>query len=101
MNYHHLKNLKTKEESIKKNLKWIPQIKGGAYRKWYGNFDFVVNWENDGKLIKECFSHRLNSMTTEELYFKDGLTWSHTTSGGFAIRYLPKGFLFNVEAPTY
>lgn len=94
-------NMNNKEEYIKSGKKWTPQIKGGSYRKWYGNFDYVVNWENDGAEIRNCNGCRLNALANDELFFKEGLTWSHTTSGGFGARYLPKGHLFNVEAPTY
>lgn len=39
-------------ESVSSNKKWFPYNKGGSYRKWYGNYDYVVNWENDGQDIK-------------------------------------------------
>ena len=92
--------MNSKKEYLRSRKKWIPQIKGGEFRKWYGNFDYVVNWENDGRDIKECKSCRLNAMTTDQFYFKKGITWSHTTSSVFGARYLPKGYFFNVEAPT-
>ncbi|MBQ7531205.1 MAG: BREX-1 system adenine-specific DNA-methyltransferase PglX, partial [Paludibacteraceae bacterium] len=81
--------------------KWLPQVKGGEYRKWYGNIDYIVNWENDGEDIKKCTSSRLNAMANDAVFLKRGITWSHTTSGVFGARILPSGFLFNVEAPTY
>ena len=93
-------NMKTKQQYLNTNRKWIPQIKGGEYRKWYGNFDYVVNWKNDGEEIRNCSSCRLNAMSTDKFYFKEGITWSHTTSSVYGARYLPEGFLFNVEAPT-
>ena len=92
--------MKNKQEYLLSKRKWIPQIKGGEYRKWYGNFDYVVNWENDGAEIRRCNGCRLNAMGNDELFFKEGITWSHTTSSVFGARYLPAGCLFNVEAPT-
>lgn len=92
--------MKDKDSFLKSGKKWIPQIKGGKYKKWYGNFDYIVNWENDGAEIRSNRGCRLNAMAKDEFYFKEGLTWSHTTSGGFGMRYLPQGLLFNVEAPT-
>lgn len=92
--------MKNKQEYLSSKRKWTPQIKGGEYRKWYGNFDYVVNWENDGAEIKKCGGCRLNAMGNDELFFKEGITWSHTTSSVFGARYLPEGCLFNVEAPT-
>lgn len=90
-----------KADYLKSSKRWAPQIKGGEYRKWYGNFDYVVNWENDGAAIRKCKGCRLNAMCNDSLFFKEGITWSHTTSGVFGARFLPYGHLFNVEAPTY
>ena len=92
--------MKSKQEYLLSKRKWTPQIKGGEYRKWYGNFDYIVNWENDGAEIRKCDGCRLNAMGNDELFFKKGITWSHTTSSVFGARFLPEGCLFNVEAPT-
>lgn len=89
-----------KNEYLASRKKWTPQIKGGDFRKWYGNFGYVVNWENDGADIRKCNGCRLNAMGNTELFFQSGITWSHTTSSIYGARYLPYGHLFNVEAPT-
>ena len=89
-----------KNEYLTSRKKWTPQVKGGDFRKWYGNFDYVVNWENDGADIRKCNGCRLNAMGNTELFFQSGITWSHTTSSIYGARYLPYGHLFNVEAPT-
>ncbi|WP_339125910.1 BREX-1 system adenine-specific DNA-methyltransferase PglX [Fusobacterium nucleatum] len=91
-------NIKNYEEYKLKNYKWLPQVKGGGFRKWYGNLDYIVNYENEGEEIKNY--EGTGMIKNSQFYFLEGLTWSHTTSGSFAIRYLPQGFLFNVEAPT-
>lgn len=91
-------NIKNYEECKLKNYKWLPQVKGGGFRKWYGNLDYIVNYENEGEEIKNY--EGTGMIKNSQFYFLEGLTWSHTTSGSFAIRYLPQGFLFNVEAPT-
>ena len=93
--------MQSKSDFLASGCKWTPQIKGGDYRKWYGNFDYVVNWKNDGEEIKKCAGCRLNAMANDDLFFREGITWSHTTSSVFGARYLPIGYLFNVEAPTY
>ena len=93
-------DMHSKKEFLATKKKWTPQIKGGEYRKWYGNFDYIVNWENDGAEIRKCDGCRLNAMGNDKLFFQKGITWSHTTSGVFGARYLPGGCLFNVEAPT-
>ncbi|MFW7374051.1 BREX-1 system adenine-specific DNA-methyltransferase PglX [Vagococcus fluvialis] len=81
--------------------KWFPYNKGGAYRKWYGNFDYVVNWFNDGKELEE-FHAKLNKTNSggriknKNYYFKESLTWPLITSGGFSARYRPYGSIFDV-----
>lgn len=92
--------MKSKSQYLNSTYKWVSQIKGGEYRKWYGNFDYVVNWELDGREIRNCKGCRLNAMANDNLFFKEGITWSHTTSSVYGARYLPSGHLFNVEAPT-
>ena len=85
---------------LRSGKKWTPQVKGGSFRKWYGNFDYVVNWQNNGEEIRNCKGCRLNAMGNNEIFFNEGITWSHTALV-FGARYLPVGHLFNVEAPTY
>ncbi|MDY0134174.1 MAG: BREX-1 system adenine-specific DNA-methyltransferase PglX [Atribacterota bacterium] len=79
-------------------LKWFPYEKGGAFRKWYGNHDLLVNWQNDGDEIRNfgkdegrIRSHNYNL----DYIFKEGVTWSDVTSGANAFRYMPEGFLFD------
>ena len=45
-------DIHSNEESVKSGLKWFPTQKGGDFRKWYGNLDYIVNWENDGYEMK-------------------------------------------------
>ena len=82
----------------KQGYKWAPQTKGGLYRRWYGNYEYVVNFEN------ECYDIRNypGTVRTRDLnqYFSVGITWTHTTAGKFGARILPKGFTFNVESPS-
>lgn len=80
--------------------KWFPYNKGGDYRKWYGNYDFIVNWFNNGEEIKE-FTSKLPQGTSvrlksQEYYFKDSITWSALASTNFGARYCKEGCLFDV-----
>lgn len=87
------------EEALTKNVKWVPYNKGGTTRDWYGNNDYVVDWENDGYEIRNnrdpktgrIRSHNYNG----EFGFKEGLTWSAISSGDLSVRYTPAGFLFD------
>jgi type II restriction/modification system DNA methylase subunit YeeA len=85
------------EDTKSKIHRWYPYNKGGAYRKWYGNQDYVVNWFNDGQDIREYTKDapggRINNY---EYYFNESVTWSKITSGQFSMRYIPKGFIFDV-----
>lgn len=91
---------KSREESIVSNKKWFPYNKGGEFRKWYGNNDIVVNWENDGEEIlnfKDTKTGRIRSHNYNLDYiFNDGLTWTFISSSNFGIRYFPRGCLFDV-----
>jgi type II restriction/modification system DNA methylase subunit YeeA len=78
--------------------KWYPCNKGGDYRRWYGNNDYVINWENDGFELKN-FRHpdgRQKSRPQNLQYqFKEGLTYTNISSSKFGIRYCPPGFAFD------
>lgn len=74
--------------------KWVPYNKGGSYRKWYGNDDYVVNWENGGDEIKHFFDKngKLRSRPQgSNHYFKKVITWSKITSSKTAFRQKPNG----------
>ena len=87
-----------------KHFKWVPHLKGGPFRRWYGNQEYIVNWENDGKEIIDLASKMYGSYTrtvkSRDKYFKPGLTWSDVTTGLFSIRKTNEGFIFDTTAPT-
>ncbi|MCP1304244.1 BREX-1 system adenine-specific DNA-methyltransferase PglX [Halomonas sp. R1t8] len=80
-------------------FKWYPYNKGGDFRKWYGNQDFVVNWENNGEEIRNFKdgngSLRSRPQNTKN-YFKPSISWSDVTSGDVSFRYYDKGFIYDV-----
>lgn len=90
--------LESTAQAKESGLKWFPQVKGGSYRKWYGNYDYIVNYQNDGFEIRNYEGTGI--IKSPHLYFKEGITWSHTTTISLGCRILPKGFIFNVEAPS-
>lgn len=89
-------SIKNAVESAKK---WFPYNKGGDYRKWYGNNEFIVNWEHDGNLIRN-FKNEQGKLRSRpqntDYYFKESFSWSLITSGGISFRYKPNGFIFDV-----
>ena len=91
------------EESAKSRLKWFPYNKGGEYRKWYGNNDCVVNWENDGYEIRnfvDATGRQLSRPQNTSCYFKPCITWSKISSGSIAFRYKPAGHVFDVAGTS-
>ena len=84
---------KTHEESSGSNCKWYPYNKGGEYRKWYGNNDYVVNWQYDGRDLKAFKGAVLRNTN---FYFKECISWSLISSSSIAFRYKPSGHLFDV-----
>lgn len=95
-------NCSSREESIIKKMKWFPYQKGGSYRKWYGNNEYILNWENDGWECKnDNFSgKRVKSHNYNDSYaFRQSITWTKITSGSFACRFVPKGFMFDDASP--
>lgn len=82
-------------------LKWFPYNKGGEFRRWYGNQDYIINYGNDGFEIKE-FHEELNKtkpggrLKNQDFYFKPSVSWSKISTGSFATRVYPAGFIFDV-----
>ena len=71
--------------------KWIPLQKGGSFRKWYGNNEYVINWENNGEEIKATGKASIRS---PQYYFSEGISWSTISSSYLGMRYVPKGYIF-------
>lgn len=88
------------EESVKSKKKWFPYNKGGAYRKWYGNYDYVVNWQNNGYDIKHFMwsnGKQRSVVRNPEFYFRPSITWSLITSSLFSMRYRLSGSIHDVS----
>lgn len=92
-------NIKSIEGTESNEYKWYPYNKGGERRQWYGNYDYVVNWENNGNEIrnfKDSNGKLRSRPQNTEYYFKEAITWSLITSGGFSIRYRESGSIHDV-----
>ena len=93
-------NMTNSQEALESKKKWFPYNKGGEFRKWYGNQEYLVNWENDGYEIKNYAESLYKSVTRTiksiSEYFKTSISWSKISSGNIAFRYYPKGFIFDV-----
>lgn len=102
-------DIKTREESINSKKKWFRYNKGGEYRKWYGNNDFVVDWWNDGYNIKQDKLYKLsigkclpsNSKPKNmQYYFLESITWSFISSSCFGVRYSPQGAIYDIAGSS-
>lgn len=88
------------EDSLARATRWFPYNKGGDFRKWYGNNDYVVNWENDGYEIKHNFDDngKLRSRPQNtQFYFKNGVTWTLLSSSNFGVRISESHSIFDVN----
>lgn len=97
-------NCKNMDEANSCGAKWFPYNKGGEFRKWYGNNDYVVNWEHDGYEIKHFVDKngKLRSRPQNlQYYFKPSGTWSDITSATNAFRYKPSGHLFDITGMSF
>lgn len=88
-------SLKSKPDFSKK---WYPMNKGGSFRRWYGNLEWLINYENDGKELKDyaisIYKCSTRTIQNTQFYFKQSLTWSALSSGKFSVRWSSSGALF-------
>ena len=91
------------EDSLARATRWFPYNKGGEYRKWYGDNDYIVNWENDGYEIRNFKDEKgkLRSRPQNtQYYFRESASWSKISSGPISFRYKPFGFVFDVAGTS-
>ena len=91
------------DEAETSGKKFFPYNKGGAFRRWYGNRDYVVNWENGGYEIKNFKDDKGKVRSRPQnlqYYFKPAITWSDVTSGSFSGRYAEQGFMFDIKGSS-
>ena len=88
----------TSTEQLHRNSwkKYVPHTKGGEYRKWYGNFEYVIAFDSlNYNLLMESGNH----LPSRQFYFLEGMNWTRVSSK-FAVRYTPAGMVFNSACPT-
>ena len=92
----------SRETAQQSQLKWFPYNKGGDYRKWYGNREYVVNWYDDGHEMQtklhpageRIWAHNFNL----EFNFKKHICWNDITTKSISFRAFGIGFLFDSSA---
>jgi len=97
------------KEALDCGKRWFPYCKGGSFRKWYGNNEYVVNWKDNGFDIKENTLRNYPQLSwdnlgwkisNEQFYFIKGITWTATSSSHFGVRCFEPGFLFDVKGSS-
>ena len=86
----------TKKSFNENHYKWAPHDKGGTFRRWYGNNEWVINWENDGKELKNSTAN----LRSEKLYFKKSITWNSLSSGKISFRLSDNGAISNTAGSS-
>ena len=88
--------------------KWVPMTKGGSFRKWYGNNEYILNFQNDGAELKYWLVNNPNDPSTKsfsryirnyDLYCKSGFSFADVNSGNTNFRFQPTGFIPNARGP--
>ena len=96
--------VKSRDEALRSGKKWFPHNKGGPFRKWYGNHEYVVNWEDDGREIRafgtEQGGRPRSVVRNPEYYFREAVTWSDITSGPRAFRLVDAGTIHGHRGPS-
>jgi len=97
-------NFLSRKDAEKSRKKWFPLNKGGEFCKWYGNYDYLINWEKDGIEIRNFKDERgkLRSRPQNlDISFKSGITWSALSTSYFGVRYMPNGSLLGGGAKGF
>jgi len=82
---------KTPQEFWSVKNRFAPLIKGGSYRKWYGNLLNVITYDNDAfKILSESG----NKLPSRDFYFRENLNWTRISSPAGSFRYTPQGCIF-------
>ena len=86
------------DDSAHNGISWFPYNKGGDFRKWYGNNDYIVNWKNDGYEIKHFIDNKGKLKSRPQntnCYFKEHITWSKISSSKISFRFKNIGSIFS------
>ena len=101
-------NCRNVEETIVNGQKWYPYIKGGSFRRWYPNKDYIVNYQKDGKEIKNAVMSKYPYLKNPDFvvkntstYFKEGITWSDVATGKFSSRWVSNGYIYADAGPMF
>lgn len=84
------------QDSEESKCKWFPYNKGGSFKRWYGNHDYVVDWENNGEEVRSFTNNSGKLLSRPQnmgYYFKPSISWSDINTSYNSFRYYPAGFI--------
>lgn len=94
----------TRDEALRSGRRWFPYAKGGEFRKWYGNNEYVVDWARDGEAIRnftdqngKVRSHNYNL----DHIFRSGITWNALSSSDTSMRVLDCSIFDNAGSSCF
>lgn len=91
-------NCNSVEEFKNSGKKYAPLCKGGQFRRWYGNYDLVVRYDDVG--IQGMSQYPKYASNGQSHYFKSGLTWTEVCMGQPSLRYMKDGSIFSLKSPS-
>ncbi|MGH0430604.1 BREX-1 system adenine-specific DNA-methyltransferase PglX [Bacillus hominis] len=77
---------------INMKLKWVRYNMGGEFRKWYGEYNSVIFWEDNGEKVK---SEKSSVIRNEAYFFNKGISWKRIGISNLGLKVLPEGFIFD------
>ena len=90
--------IKNQLEAQASGMTWLPYMKGGSFRRWYGNQEYTINWEKDGEELRSLSP--ISVIRNPNFYYCRGITYSFLTSARFNARISPGGFIFDVAGSS-
>lgn len=94
-----------REDALASGARWFPYNKGGQFRRWWGNQDYVVNWEEDGREIQSLVDPKTGKQRSRpqniDCYFRPCVSWSNVSSGIPSFRYFTEQFMFDQKGEAF
>jgi type II restriction/modification system DNA methylase subunit YeeA len=87
---------RNRDEADEIGTRWFPHNKGGSFRKWYGNAEYVLDWKDDGKAL--WAARPKATVRNPDYFFKPSVSWSDVVTGPLSFRFYPEGFCFDAAA---
>lgn len=87
----------SRNDALESGSRWFPCKKGGTFRKWYGNDEWIMNWENDGFALR---ANHGSVVRNPDAQFKESISWSKISGDQIGARYYPNGWMFDQAGST-